>query len=98
MAGIEKVTGYKCNTCDSVHEDLDGAFGCCGVNVTIEWSAQISGTTTVYCTSEDEWRSAKEQDSDIVDIEVHDNNGNDTDVNDVDIQIDSIESPYVEGY
>ena len=97
MAGIERVSGYKCISCDQVHEELDEAFACCGVEVRLDWTATVSGTTTVTCTSQSEYQDAIDCDGySLLEIDISDNHGGDTDVNDINVDIDDTDAPEVE--
>tara|TARA_R110001592_G_scaffold104354_3_gene293700 strand:+ start:5488 stop:5811 length:324 start_codon:yes stop_codon:yes gene_type:complete len=80
MSGIERKSGWACLTCEEMHEDDDDAFNCCGVEVTISWSATMAGTVTVDCRSRQEWEEAMNADEDVVMVDAN-INGIDGEVN-----------------
>ena len=58
--GIERKEAYVCTCCDQAHSELDEAFSCCGVTVTVSGQLTIEYSFEVEVTCESEYDEMKD--------------------------------------
>jgi len=86
--GIERKEAYVCTSCDTAHTELNEAFSCCGLNVTVSGELRVEYSFEIEITSESEYDDMKNFCGDDMTVDVQAPDGTDCDVSIVDYTAD----------